>query len=284
MDAVLSIKDAQRRSLNQSTKENLGFLVSRFARQKTRQLFASPISQPVSASDKLIMAYLKRRAMQTGQEQFFERLHAAFWQGVGGAAFAENCDHRFEDLFLGRQQPDFLRLREQWDQYRPEHIVELGCNSGLLLSYLTTELPDVASAIGIEINADQVRRNQDSNRFDPRIDFVCADGADWLFENGRANTLFVSNGGVLEYFWRDRLDAMLTHISTHLRPALFFAVEPVAEDHDWNQTRRSIPFGEELSFSHNYSDLFESNGFAITHQRAVNHDSWKMVATIAVCV
>jgi len=95
-------------------------------------------------------------------------------------------------------------------------------------------------------------------------------------------TLFVSNGGVLEYFRRERLDEMLSHISSSLVPTTFFAVEPVATDHDWSKVTDSIPFGEELSFSHNYTDLFESNGFEILHQRAVEFDTWMMMATIAV--
>ena len=91
----------------------------------------------------------------------------------------------------------------------------------------------------------------------------------------------VSNGGVLEYFRRERLDEMLSHISRNLPSALFFASEPVACDHDWSSTAESIPFGDELSFSHNYKDLFESNGFEVLHQRATDFESWRMVATVA---
>ena len=75
---------------------------------------------------------------------------------------------------------------------------------------------------------------------------------------------------------------MLSYISSQLWPAIFFAVEPVAHDHDWSKTVESIPFGEELSFSHNYTHLFESNGFEIVHQRFVEYDAWNMMATIAV--
>lgn len=228
------------------------------------------------------MAHLKRRAIRQNQADFFERLHIDFWQGEGGAVFSKNCDHRFEDLFLSKQKLDFDQLREIWNQRQPNHIVEFGCNSGLLLQHMTTELDGVQSSTGIEINAEQVRQNQESPEFDSRINFFNADGGEWLFNNGQANSLFVSNGGVLEYFRRERLDEMLTHISGKLGPAIFFAVEPVADDHDWSKTTESVPFGEELSFSHNYTDLFESNGFKIVHQRAVEFESWKMMATIAV--
>ncbi len=282
MNTTLSIETAQKRSLKQSVKELAGQAVAMLAPQKAKQLFESPESQPSGIQDKLIMAHLKRRAMLNKQEDFFERLHIDFWQGDGGAAFSKNCDHRFEDLFLAKQREDFDQLRAIWASQRPQHIVEFGCNSGLLLQYMTTELGGAKTSTGIEINAEQVRQNQESSEFDSRIEFLNADGGEWLFANGKPNSLFVSNGGVLEYFRRERLDEMLTHISRNLGPAVFFAVEPVANDHDWSKTSDSIPFGEELSFSHNYTDLFESNGFQVVHQRPVEFDSWKMMATIAV--
>lgn len=281
MNTTLSIEHAQNRGLKQYLKEVAGQVVAMVAPQRAKELFESPVSQPCGLRDKLVMAYLKRRAMLENDSDFFEKLHLDFWQGEGGAVFSENCDHRFEDLFLARQKPDFDQLRVIWQSKQPKHIVEFGCNSGLLLQYMTTELAGVVSSTGIEINAEQVRQNQASSQFDSRIEFLNADGGEWLLENGKANSLFVSNGGVLEYFRRERLDEMLTHISSSLGPAVFFAVEPVANDHDWETTADSIPFGEELSFSHNYTDLFESNGFEVVHQRAVEFDSWKMMATIA---
>jgi trans-aconitate methyltransferase len=283
MNTTLSIENAQQRNWKQTAKEFIGQAVASVAQRRTNQLHQSPVSQPASLQDKLIMAHLKRRAVLANQSDFFERLHIDFWQGDGGAVFSKNCDHRFEDLFLAKQKIDFDHLRSICEKNQPKHIVEFGCNSGLLLQYMTTELQGIDSSTGIEINADQVRQNQSSSQFDSRIEFANADGGEWLLKNGVSNTLFVSNGGVLEYFRRERLNEMLTHISNNLGPAIFFAVEPVANDHDWNKTTESIPFGEELSFSHNYTDLFESNGFQVVHQRAVEFDSWKMVATIATC-
>ena len=282
MSTTLSIEHAYKKSLKQSVKELAGQTVAMFAPQKAKQLFESPLSQPSGLHDKLIMAYLKRQAIIKNHEGFFERLHLDFWQGDGGAVFSNNCDHRFEDVFLAKQKEDFDCLRSIWESQQPQHIIEFGCNSGLLLQYMTTELKGVKTSTGIEINAEQVRKNQESSNFDSRIQFSDSDGGEWLFKNGKANSLFVSNGGVLEYFRRERLNEMLTHISSNLGPAIFFAVEPIADDHDWSKTTESIPFGEELSFSHNYTDLFESNGFQVVHQRAVEFDSWKMMATIAV--
>ena len=194
---TLSIEIAEKRTLKQSVKEFAGQAVALLATERTKELFDSPASQPAGIQDKLIMAHLKRRAFRQNQADFFERLHIDFWQGEGGAVFSKNCDHRFEDLFLSKQELDFEQLRQVWNQKQPKHIVEFGCNSGLLLQYMTTELTRVQSSTGIEINAEQVRQNQESSEFDSRINFCNADGGKWLFENGDTNSLFVSNGGVL---------------------------------------------------------------------------------------
>ncbi len=163
-----------------------------------------------------------------------------------------------------------------------ENIVEIGTNSGLLLQYLTENLVQVAHSTGLDINGEQIARNQQSGKFDPRIEFTKADGGQWISENAKPMTLFVSNGGVLEYFQREKLAEMLSHISSNCGPSIFFASEPVAVDHDFETSKQSIPFGEECSFSHNYKDVFESNGFHVVHQRAVMYESWKMMSTIAI--
>ena len=282
MSNILTIQDANRPSLKQACKCFLGQAISVASPQRTRELLAFPVSKPAGLRDKVVMAHLKREAIRENRDDFFERLHKDFWSGQGGADFSDNCDHRFQDLFLTQQATDFNQLLTIWRENPRERIVEFGCNSGLLLNHLTTHLDQVQSSIGIEINSDQVRRNQQSDKFDPRVNFLHADGGQWLLKHGHANTLFVSNGGVLEYFTRERLDEMLTHISSQLKPATFFSVEPIAADHDWNKSNDSVPFGDELSFSHNYTHVFESNGFQIKHQRAVQFEQWEMMATIAV--
>lgn len=281
MSNTLSIETAHNTDWKRMLKNRFGAFVALASPARARDLFASPVSQPTGLWDKAIMAHLKRRAITLNQQEFFERLHADFWSGEGGAVFAQNCDHRFEDVFLAKQKADFEALKKVWSGSQAKHIVEFGCSSGLVLDYLTRKLPEVESAIGIEINADQVRRNQASDRFDPRVTFEQADGAQWLLDNGQEKTLFVSNGGVLEYFRRERLDEMLQHISINLPESIIFSVEPVAADHDWASRKESVPFGDELSFSHNYRDLFESNRFEVAHERRIEFDQWQMAAIIA---
>lgn len=277
----LTIENSKQIGFNTKVKTRLGQIASVFYRRRLHELSLSPISQPQGLVDKSLMSFLRQAAMQNGDVQFFEALHRDFWSGEGGEVFSSNCDHRFQDLFLERQQADIVALQREWERNELTQIVEFGCNSGLVLDYLCSRLPGVVRADGVEINQSQVDANNGSVNLDSRIDFHCADGGEWLFENAKPKTLFVTNGGVLEYFRRERLDDMLTFISRKLQPALFCSIEPIAPDHDWTKTRDSVPFGEELSFSHNYTDLFEANGFEILYQRPTDFESWRMMATIA---
>ena len=282
MTEILTIDTAKQHDLKQRVKIAVGKVAAKAAPRRTKQLLSSPLSAPRNLRDKSIMAFLKHQAQLEQREEFFEALHQDFWSGEGGSVFAENCDHRFEEMFLGQQREDFEKLVEICETRRPNRITEFGCNSGLLLNHMVDQLSYIESAVGIDINPQQIQQNQSAKHFDSRIDFLTADGADWVLENAMPNTLFVTNGGVMEYFRRSRLDRMLQHISSQLAPAVFFAIEPNAADHDLEKVTESIPFGEELSFSHNYRDLFESNGFNVVHQRSTTFESWQMMATIAV--
>ncbi len=281
-DNLLSIRQAKQLSQRQMIKDWLGRTVTSAMPARAIELYRSPTAKPERFTDKAIMFHLRRRAITENRHGFLARLHKGFWAGEDGATFSTNCDHRFNDLFLARQQADFGVLKTVWDSMKGRNIVEIGTNSGLLLRYLTTNLGTVNRSVGIDINKAQVKLNQTSAEFDSRIKFLCTDGQAWVLENGQPSTLFVTNGGVLEYFRREKLDEMMSHIAQKCAPSIFFCSEPVADDHDFNASTESIPFGEECSFSHNYKDIFESNGFEVLHQRAVQYDSWKMLATIAV--
>lgn len=281
MNEILCVQSAEPRSAKEQLKIALGAVFATVLPARATQLRASPTIGSSRKIERVIMAFLRDEARRNQDARFFERLHRDFWKGEGGAVFSANCDHRFKDLFLDQQQEELAKLRAAWGDHKCERIIEVGCCSGLLLEHLTTTLPGVVSSIGVDLNPTQIENNQKSADFDSRITFACADGLDFVISHARPGTLFVTNGGVLEYFSREQLNKMFTRIRD-VGGCMFFSVEPVAPDHDWATTRQSVPFGEELSFSHNYRDAYESNGFRILHQRYVEFESWRWMATIAV--
>lgn len=281
MNGILSLKTAQSHSAKDRLKISLGNTLAQLYPSRAERLSHQPTNYANHRRDRLIMAFLKEQARLNDDTRFFQDLHQEFWTGHGGAVFSSNCDHRFEQVFLSQQKQEFEKLKSIWTSGRFEHIVEIGCSSGLLIQFLTSNLPGVVSAIGIDINQTQIKANRKDPVFDSRIEFRCTDGYKYVCENAQPNTLFVTNGGVLEYFSRDQIDRMLSKLATEVGNSLFFSVEPIAPDHDWDRSPDSVPFGEELSFSHNYRDAFETNGFVIHHQRHVDFESWRWMATIA---
>ena len=281
MNAILSLKTAESHSVKDRLKISAGKALAQLFPARTEQLESSPTNYSRNRRDQLIMAFVRDRARLSDDARFFEALHREFWSGDGGAVFSSNCDHRFEEVFLAQQKEEFALLESKWAEGKFDHIVELGCSSGLLLQFLTSNLPGVESAVGIDLNKQQIDANKENSGFDHRIEFCCTDGFEYVCANARPNTLFVTNGGVLEYFSREQLDRMLSKLAAEIGNSLFFSIEPIAPDHDWESSQDSIPFGQELSFSHNYQDVFKTNGFAIHHQRYVDFESWRWMATIA---
>ncbi|MEM7457235.1 MAG: class I SAM-dependent methyltransferase [Planctomycetota bacterium] len=276
------LNSGYRESLKANLKSVLGSSLARFNRVRTIGNYRRPSSES-GRLDRLILHYLRKRCSLEERNGFLERLHAAFWQGDSSRAFYENCDKRFDTLFIARQRDDFLRLKEICEaQPRFKRLVEIGTGSGRLLEYLYSNIKGFKSAIGLDLNEDVIQTNRRRND-SPAIEYVAGDAVKWVTNNVRPGTAYISNGGVLEYFSRATLNQMLTTLKR--APLLFYASEPVASDHH-EDDNRSHPFGDELSFSHNYRDIFLSNGYRIHHQSSTKFvaacsTEYRMVTTIA---
>jgi hypothetical protein len=261
----------------------LGSLIAKVDSRRAVANYRRPASG-INVVDRLLVTYLTNRCAAERRTGFLERLHASFWRGQEGAVFSRNCDHRFQDLFLARQQPDFQALKFHLAAHpNIDRIVEIGTCSGLFLEFLVSSFPQIRQAVGLDINEEQIAANL-KKETSPVIRYVAGDALRWINENPAPNTLYVSNGGVLEYFSRPTLDKLL-HGVARSGPATFYTSEPVARDQD-DRITESIPFGNELSFSHNYRNLFESNGYTVHHQRPTDFvaacgTGYRMLATIA---
>ena len=261
----------------------LGSLIAKVDSRRAVANYRRPDSG-ADVFDRLVVTYLTNRCAAEGRTEFLERLHASFWSGEQGAVFSGNCNHRFQDLFLAKQQPDFLTLKAHLEsQPNIKRIVEIGTCSGLFLEYLVNHLPQIRQAVGLDINKQQIAANLQKEK-SPVIEYFAGDAIRWIDNHLVANTLYVSNGGVLEYFSRPTLDRLLQNVARS-GPVSFYMSEPVASDHADHITD-SIPFGNELSFSHNYRDLFESNGYAVHYQRPTDFvaacgSNYRMLVTIA---
>ena len=118
--------------------------------------------------------------------------------------------------------------------------------------------------VGIDLSEVQIENNKVNYKENPKLEFVAADGFDWVHKHGHENMVFVTFRGVLEYFTEQRLQEFFDKLNG-LGKIIFFAIEPNGLDHDFRTNPNSQIYGPECAFSHNYPKLFQNAGFKIWH-------------------
>lgn len=61
------------------------------------------------------------------------------------------------------------------------------------------------------------------------------------------------------------LEDIFQHIAQNLAPAIIGVIETLGVDHDLKNEKKSLLYGRELAFSHNYPHLLEKAGFSIVY-------------------
>jgi len=189
----------------------------------------------------------------------------AYWVNQGDDFF-ERTDDSFETAFLPDCAFIFDILKEQLRLEPNEFntLVEIGTGNGKVLDFLSSEFPQIVRFVGIDLSPIQIELNKEKYKENPRLEFVAADGFDWVNVHGHGHMVFVTSRGVLEYFTEQRLQDFFNKLNG-LGKIIFIAIEPTGVDHDFEVNPGSQPYGTERSFSHNYSNLFEKAGFKLWH-------------------
>jgi hypothetical protein len=210
-------------------------------------------------------AILYRTERQFDYENLAE-LHKNNWINQG-EHFFEITDNRFEDEFLPDASFIFDVLKEHLST--KEHsfttLIEIGTGNGSVLNYLSDKFPELKRLVGIDLSKEQVAINNQKYNENTRMEFVASDGYDWVVNHAKGDTIFVTYGGVLEYFTEKRLSEFL-QVVHRLGKTIFLAIEPVALDHDFTVNPNTQLYGMERSFSHNYPKLFKDAGFKLWHE------------------
>ncbi len=208
-------------------------------------------------------------------QAFLRRDHArlrrylsAYW-GEYATRFHDDWDDRFERLFLGRDLGMVDHLGE-WISERAasgepvRRLCEIGCGGGRLLAFLAERFPELEELIGIDIGEARIELNR-STYPDRRLQFHAADAVEWIPGHAKPHSVFVTNGGVLEYFLEEELARLFGWIASHCHPAAVLLIETIGTDHDLGSEPGSLVYGREMAFSHNYPHLLRQAGFSIRH-------------------
>lgn len=223
------------------------------------------ILNKMSITDRLMRAAILRKLEQESDYKTLETLHQNYWENKGDAFFSAT-ESRFENDFLPNWSFVFDLLKEELANQNIQFktLVEIGTGNGSVLNYLCSELAMVDHFVGLDLSAEQIKKNNEKYKSNARLEFVASDGFEWVKKHGQGHTIFVTSGGVLEYFTENRLTEFL-HTVNSLGKVMFIAIEPKGIDHDFGANPNTEVYGSERSFSHNYPKLFKDAGFNLWH-------------------
>jgi SAM-dependent methyltransferase len=219
--------------------------------------------------ERLIRHYVGAKASRHPAE--LEALHKDFWGGQRAKGWYDVTAERFETHNL----PVFAEWVERCIPAIVERhiarVCEFGCGDGQWLNYLSEKWNGPTHFLGLDLAEEQIQLNQ--SRY-PHLSFESDDLTRWVHDHAMPDTIFVTQGGVLEYLSQQSLSGFLEAIVGRAPNSLLFLIEPLAEDFDLSTQSESLPYGVELSYSHNYPALMQDAGISIDFQderRWLNH-------------
>lgn len=242
-------------------KYGVGCVLARVLRERSalvQENFTLPYWHPGLANsrvNRLIRFAIARRMTTREPEQRLESIHREFWRSHSKDGWFSATDDRIEHR-PAHVDAILAQLPELVSALGIRHVCEFGTGNGKFLQLLRERLGPELSYTGIDICVEQVEANRNVYT---GLEFVAADACEWLDQNIRDNTLYLTFGGVLEYFCHTSVRQMLASIATCSRNSLLaLFIEPIAAEHALESDPRSLSFGGEFSFSHN-STLFFLN-------------------------
>lgn len=248
-------------------KNILGKLAMQAFPRKTERIQHTETFNENSLLDRIVRAGLIRN-MRDNEK--ISQIHQRYWAGDGGTQFAATHGYLFDRLFLAKHCCIVEEIEKLISLYpgKYKHVFEIGCGDGQVINFLSDRLKTIEFFTGVDINHPTILKNNAIYKKD-NLRFVCANAAEWLCQHGKSRSIFVSNGGVLEYFSTTQINALLKTLTTFLKPSAFAIVEPLAKNYNLETETSSRPYGNEWSFSHNYIRLFESHGFVFLYKSEI---------------
>ena len=202
-------------------------------------------------------------AERLGRIDTMQDMHVAYWKGVDTGDYYERVGVRFDEWFLGPHQPFVSAVVACAQDNSFRQMVEVGCGDGQVLNAFSQRLPDIAQFTGMDVNPEIIARNSDIYSDNALLQFTVEDFTKTFSGHAKPDTLFLSYGGVLEYFTEADLRRILSGLAQ--TGCAFGLVEPVDPDHDLEHDHASHSFGSETSFSHDHRALLESCGWSVRY-------------------
>ena len=235
-----------------------------FFKARSQDVESDPFGKPWGIIDRFIRNGLYAEAFQKKDHRRLRKFLSNYW-GHEAKNFHEFCEDRFQRMFLNHDVEVIDALEEHLQSQELNQLYEIGCGGGQVIEYLCNRMTSINHFTGIDLGEAQIEENR-KNYHNPKLSFQTADAVEWIPKNAEARSIFLTNGGVFEYFLQEELESLFRHIASQRAPAAIVVVETIGSDHDLETEKDSLIYGREMSFSHNYPHLFREAGFTIAHQ------------------
>lgn len=228
------------------------------------RVYQQPFTQELKPHERLIRNARQHQAIEERDHETLQQFLIDYWNSPFSQEFFSTFTHRFEELFLRFHKDIATNLAKQLTTLPEEQevkLVEVGCGDGKVLQYLAENIPRVSHFTGLDLSKEEITKCQERYPNEEKMDFTAEDIFDWLEANTNTALVFLTNGGVLEYFTRKQLERLFTLVRIRPHPTWIVLTETLALDHFLDKEPETFPYGRELAFSHNYSALLGESGF-----------------------
>ena len=158
-----------------AVKRLLGYGMLALRPAAARALDAGEGPAEVGRVESIMMAALMHRAERSGQlEEFIHRQQRRFWSSAEIADFHAAHERYFEEMFLGENLVSLLELEKALAAGGYSGFCEIGSGHGRVVYFLSKRLATLRRFIGIDLSAEQQRRNRERYP-DAPIEWVAGD-------------------------------------------------------------------------------------------------------------
>ena len=227
--------------------------------------------------ERLMRFYLAHSDQKNTGGETLENIHKQFWKSQIEARWFDHSFKSFDELIPALEEP-VNELKQLLTQRAHTVVCEIGTGDGRFLDYLRTQLDGIERFIGLDLSGSRIALNQ---HLYEGLEFVAGDAREWVASQNLRQFLFVTNGGVLEYFRPESLEAFVRLVAkSGSSLALFY--EPLVANHDLDrEPEAKLTTAGEYSFSHNYPAVCRREGLNIASLHVDGKAGYRGICMIA---
>lgn len=238
---------------------------------KFKRNVAKHFFQPTS--DRWIIDKIVRKSMNIYYSSMDDAERNSFyqdlWGGEAGTSWTDFKRAKYSKgemgIFLTKIRQPFVKMVIDFLKKNKDYklILDTGTGPGELIFELFNILGIGYKFIGIDLNNFSIKRNIEKAGemgFSKNIDFECMEASKWLESKTYIDNILVLSVATLKFFPKTQLEMFLTLIKRRCRKAAIALCEEVF--YDYPKSKDSL-YIDNLSFAHNYEELFKKIGYKI---------------------